>query len=472
MKYVSGTSTQTAHVADIYSSSGDDTINLAGIPKNSIGTGSDDALFILYKGSDDDLNIMYSPQQNRFAENFVEVKNWFINPTDMKITFKGANEMSMISAVRSYWNNDLSDITAKNVSGNTVITSSNQSSYTADMLFGTNSADTISFDASYNGGAKTVYGFGGNDLIDISTNYMGSSTVYGGDGNDTIDANGCTHKGFFDGGDGNDVITGGAGNDTIFGGAGADTIDANNGNSHIIFTGTRSTRDYGMYDEDINVVVNRAVGNYWDNYFNQLEQAGEITNKVTCAYGGTGADKQNKIFSIGENSSITVMNGNNDIHVSLANNTKISDADKTNGTNNLFIHHMSTWDDASVFMNITKGGSVSGSMYISTFNDMTNNWLYSYGEFSEDFENGLITVNSVDTLGKITNYDGYYIEKATIDTFVSQVASWLSTANNGAGYADVTTALKSGNDVSELMDKFYNFNSYGNDDCGWVKPNP
>jgi hypothetical protein len=98
--------------------------------------------------------------------------------------------------------------------------------------------------------------------------------------------------------------------------------------------------------------------------------------------------------------------------------------------------------------------------------------LYSYGEFSEDFENGLITVNSVDTLGKITNYDGYYIEKATIDTFVSQVASWLSTANNGARYADVTTALKSGNDVSELMDKFYNFNSYGNDDCGWVKPNP
>ena len=472
MKYVSGTRTQTAHVADIYSISGDDTINVAGIAKNSIGSGSDDAEFILYKGSDDDLIVRYSPQLNRAAENFVEVKNWFINPTDMKITFKGANEMSMVSAVRTYWSNDWSDITAKNVSGNTVITSSNQSSYIADMLFGTNSADTISFDSSYDGDAKTVYGFGGNDVIDISTNNMGSSTVYGGDGNDTINAHGCTHTGFYDGGDGNDSITGGAGNDTIFGGAGADTIDANSGYGHVIFTGTRSIKDYGIYDEDIDSVVNKAEGNYWSNYFNQLEQAGDITNYVTCAYGRTSADDENKIFSIGENSSITLMYGNNDIHVSLANNSRISDVN-TAGTNTLKLHDLGpSASDAAIFMNVKKNGTVDGDIYIAGIYDMDYHWLDNGGEFDDDI-GGVVTiaktsnVTAANVFSTITNYEGHYLTKANVNSFIEQIASWLSNANDGAGYADVKTALAS-DEAGQLKDLFWGMNYYYNpEQCVW-----
>ena len=301
---------------------------------------------------------------------------------------------------------------------------------------------------------------------------MGSSTVYGGDGNDTITAHGCTHTGFYDGGVGNDSITGGNGNDTIFGGAGADIIDANAGYGHVIFTGERARYD-GQFVSDMDSILHYANENYWDQYFDQLEEAGDITNYVTCANGRTSAGDENKIYSIGENSSITLMYGNNDIHVSLANNSRISDVN-TAGTNTLKLHDLGpSSSDAAIFMNVKKNGTVDGDIYIAGIYDMDYHWLDNGGEFDDDI-GGVVTiaktssVAAADVFSTITNYyGGRYLTKANVNSFIEQIANWLSSANDGAGYADVKTALASG-EAESLKNLFWGMNYYYNpEQCVW-----
>ena len=90
-----------------------------------------------------------------------------------------------------------------------------QPSANADMLLGTEDADT--FDAL--GGDDWIYGYVGDDTLQGGT---GNDHAWGGAGNDTIG-----------GGAGVDLLWGGAGNDALDGGDGTDTIDGDAGDDRI-----------------------------------------------------------------------------------------------------------------------------------------------------------------------------------------------------------------------------------------------
>lgn len=119
--------------------------------------------------------------------------------------------------------------------------------FLANRILGTSYADTI------HPGARndTVYGGGGNDLIDdlghSSTgsggdDYFaggaGSDTLYGWTGNDSLD--GGTENDFLFGEDGADYLDGWSGNDNLFGGYGMDRLLGYSGNDKL----------YGGADED------------------------------------------------------------------------------------------------------------------------------------------------------------------------------------------------------------------------------
>ncbi|HND52513.1 MAG TPA: calcium-binding protein [Pirellulaceae bacterium] len=108
-----------------------------------------------------------------------------------------------------------------------------------DLLYGTNSADSISALA----GNDVVYSYAGNDTLngnegndtlyaglgdDIARGGKDLDTLYGEDGNDTL--YGDLGNDSLSAGEGSDVAYGGDGNDTIRGGKGDDRLfgDANN----------------------------------------------------------------------------------------------------------------------------------------------------------------------------------------------------------------------------------------------------
>lgn len=88
------------------------------------------------------------------------------------------------------------------------------------------------FDFIATKGAK-VYGFGGDDTIDMGAATRGVE-LYGGEGSDDL-IGGSSHD-RLEGGNGDDTLKGGNGNDSLNGGAGSDTLDGGNGND-ILFGG-------------------------------------------------------------------------------------------------------------------------------------------------------------------------------------------------------------------------------------------
>ncbi len=110
----------------------------------------------------------------------------------------------------------------------------------------------ISFDKSIDGhgtqssdylaGYVPIYGYGGNDLISIS-----SGIAYGGDGNDSILGHG--KQDILYGDDGNDIINGLNQDDKLYGGAGNDVLNGGLGYDTLT-DGTGDDRLYGGFDND------------------------------------------------------------------------------------------------------------------------------------------------------------------------------------------------------------------------------
>ncbi len=123
--------------------------------------------------------------------------------------------------------------------------------------------------------AASIYGYGGDDVIDVSRSKktyhwadggagndtmiggIGVEAFYGGDGNDSLTGDTNTDKLF--GGDGNDVIVGGGGSDYIDGGAqrdillgsaGIDTIKGAGGNDYIHGGGDEADLIFGGAGND------------------------------------------------------------------------------------------------------------------------------------------------------------------------------------------------------------------------------
>jgi Ca2+-binding RTX toxin-like protein len=89
-----------------------------------------------------------------------------------------------------------------------------------DTLFGTAEGDTI-------------YGLGGDDVINLEGRYLGRGVdeAYGGDGNDKIF--GSSSRDILDGGEGLDQLYGGDGNDDIYGGEDTDWLSGDGDNDHL-----------------------------------------------------------------------------------------------------------------------------------------------------------------------------------------------------------------------------------------------
>ena len=132
-----------------------------------------------------------------------------------------------------------------------------------NRIFGTSLADIIHPGA----GNDTVYGGGGNDLIDdfghASTSSggddwffggAGADTLYGWTGNDSLD--GGTENDFMFGEDGADYLDGWTGNDTMFGGNGNDRLYGYTGNDRLYGD---SGNDL-LYGEDGNDLLSGGLG--------------------------------------------------------------------------------------------------------------------------------------------------------------------------------------------------------------------
>src|SRR5690349_16080834 len=100
-----------------------------------------------------------------------------------------------------------------------------------------NGSVDLAFDATP---ALTIYGQGGNDVIDCAA-YTIKATIYGKDGEDAITGTGANDT--LDGGNGADAIYGGGGNDSIRGGNDDDELHGDDGNDTFLAQATFDGHD-------------------------------------------------------------------------------------------------------------------------------------------------------------------------------------------------------------------------------------
>jgi Ca2+-binding RTX toxin-like protein len=120
---------------------------------------------------------------------------------------------------------------------------------TFTAITGSSAADVLSGTA----GDDTIYGFGGNDMLDGGAG--GIDTIYGGAGDDQVDGSASQRASLF-GEAGNDHLLGGAGNDLLVGGDGNDTMDGGAGDDTLYGADQPGT----SFAVDTNV-LNGGVGN-------------------------------------------------------------------------------------------------------------------------------------------------------------------------------------------------------------------
>lgn len=171
----------------------------------------------------------------------------------------------------------------------------------ADVLHGNSGYDYIEWGGLSGADTSdvTVYGYGGNDLIDSTHNALGDDYIDAGDGNDTVYA-----------GAGNDILIGGVGNDTLAGETGIDTYvfeasRAANGTDTLVGFVAGAGGDVmdfsaflgsGTYSTNNHIVSDGLFGNIngqvWELYSAaadssaDVNEAGEIAARFTTITGG------------------------------------------------------------------------------------------------------------------------------------------------------------------------------------------
>jgi acid phosphatase len=115
-----------------------------------------------------------------------------------------------------------------------------------------------------------VYGQGGNDHIDISSQVTLPAMIFGGDGNDHIQT-----------GAGNTVVVGGTGNNHIEAGAGRNLLIGGTGHTHIEEDGGQAIVIAGTTFYDANVEALTAIENEWASTDNLATRVAKITSGVT-----------------------------------------------------------------------------------------------------------------------------------------------------------------------------------------------
>jgi Ca2+-binding RTX toxin-like protein len=89
-----------------------------------------------------------------------------------------------------------------------------------------------------------MYGYGGNDTLQLTGGVAVQAFLFGGDGNDTLDARGSAANNVLVGDAGTDYLYGGSGRDLLIGGRGADTLRGGGGDDILI-------GGYTVYDANL-----------------------------------------------------------------------------------------------------------------------------------------------------------------------------------------------------------------------------
>ena len=168
------------------------------------------------------------------------------------------------------------------------------------------------------------------------------------------------------------------------------------------------------------------------------------------------------IIALGENTDLQGDEGNDNYHVTLNNNTKITDA---SGTNKLYIHAFDNdGKEATFAMNVDRYGDIDLNGIVIMGYDHFNNWAENGCEFTEG-HGGIHLLSGTGTVSEIYNaYEGSKVMYSSdLDALKTEVVTWLNSANNGDGYADVATALQSG----EADDLRAIFTNYSSNDAHW-----
>ena len=249
-----------------------------------------------------------------------------------------------------------------------------------------------------------IYGWGGRDTIygDLTLEDDPEQTL---GGNDLIYASNSGTNDVFYGGGGNDTIKGKGGVDTLYGGAGDDWLWANDGYA---VDNVRKDLTAGWVSE-----IHAGAGD--DHLFAQIE-----TNNL---YGDAGDD--NFYAYSDQHTTIYDSEGTDTLNMF---DTESGDASK---------------DALNVIFNVSKTYNyepgIPGTLFdgdVMLLND-DNLALYCDGEV---YAGVTIKGNAIE---RINDSGNQYITNTDISSLADAVAGWLTTANSGAGYDNVTLALAS-----------------------------
>jgi Ca2+-binding RTX toxin-like protein len=167
--------------------------------------------------------------QNKTTGETVRFRNWFTNVQDR---------------IETFLFEDGSFLTCDQV----------QARAFAQSIIGTENADSL---YGLPNMGVTIYGLGGDDIIQIPGGNTSQNTIYGGTGNDTVVGN--MGDDTLHGDEGNDWVAGSYGNDTLYGGAGNDTVYGGPGND-VIDGGAGSDTISGGEDDDT-YTISQGYGN-------------------------------------------------------------------------------------------------------------------------------------------------------------------------------------------------------------------
>ena len=299
--------------------------------------------------------------------------------------------------------------------------------YADNVYTGTKYADFV-YTRRGVGDGDTIYTGGGNDYV---YTWGRTDTVYAGDGNDYVYGNSCCQ--LIDLGAGNDELSASAssginpqGYVKIYGGEGSDVINANSGIVHIYTNsetgGKNTTADI---TDEINIEYNTNNGN---EIYAQSE-----TNIIK---GGKGNDSY--FAYIDQKTSIKEKDGDADV-LNILNTSDTTDG-KHSGLNIVF--------------NILKDADAIESNSLMILDD--TNFAKWQADIADASIVGInIKGSDITAIETINSSDGYYADTTKLNALKSDVVGWLSTANGGEGYADVATALTSGDaDLATLVGMF------------------
>lgn len=242
---------------------GDDTI-IGGNNNDNLSGGAGADLFRFATGDDDDVVADFD-----VANDTIEIDGLIIDPHNLPAGVTAVDQGSDLLV--SYGSGDtillqgtsLAAWQAANVPSIPGVVEGTELADTIDINYVDSDGDSV-LDDSLN--PDTVYGYGGNDTINLGS---GSDTAYGGEGDDVI--RGVKNNNTLYGEAGNDTLNTGRHSSTLDGGAGDDLLEAvlSNGGDHTLtggsgadvfeFIGNRSDKTSTLSITDYEVGIDRVV---------------------------------------------------------------------------------------------------------------------------------------------------------------------------------------------------------------------